>query len=328
RDGTGWIIYAKKGTRHYLGSKPLATNPSRLVRPGAGATFDDTFKWMIDDVIDVHGNRMEHLYTAFPDSPGNTYCSEIRYSIFGANYHAIAFDYEQRADAFTSFLSGFSVRTGRRCHQIRVTSQGALVRRYKLGYTLPADDPIEPIGLNDGGQMFSMLRQVTQFDNGVTDNNYLPPLRLGYTRFDAANVTRGSFISPAPASLGNANVTITDINGDSLPDFFYTDPVNSQHSVVYNYGLGRFSAQTTFTSQPSGLILGQGNTELSDLDGDGRIDFVLKAGGSSGVFSVFPNTTLAMNHDDTHPSWGAEQRATRARCRALISPMPTCVRLI
>jgi RHS repeat-associated protein len=307
RDGTGWIIYAKNGTRHFLGSKTLATNPSRIVRPGAGQTFDDTFKWCVDDVIDVHGNTMTHLYQTFADSPGNTYCAEIRYSLFGPNYHAIHFDYEQRADAFTSFLSGFSVRTGRRCHQIRVTSQGALVRRYKLGYTLPSDDPIEPIGVNDGGQMFSMLRQVTQFDKGVTDNNFLPPLRLGYTRFDAALVQRGTFLNPAPVSIGNPNLALADINCDSLPDFFFTNPVNSQHSVVYNHGLGRFSAQTNYSAQPTGITLDQNGADLADYDGDGRIDLVQKAGSGNNQFVFFPNTTLPRGNDDTHPTWGTER---------------------
>lgn len=310
RGGTGWIVYAKNGTRYFLGSKPITQNPSRLVRPGGAEAFADTFKWCVDDVVDVHGNGMTHIYRTFSDSPGNTYCSEIRYSIFGDTYHAITFDYEARPDAFTSCLSGFTVRTGRRCFQIRVTSQGALVRRYKLGYSLPADDPIEPIGINDGGQMFSMLRQVTQFDKGVSDNNFLPPLRLGYTRFDASNAVRGSFVSPAPASLGDSNLSIADINCDSLPDFFYTDPVSGAHSVVYNYGFGRFSSQTRFTAQPTGFVLGQGNTELADLDGDGRIDLVLKAGGTSGVFSRFPNTTQPTGHDDTHPSWGPEESYT------------------
>lgn len=306
RDGTGWIIFAKNGTRHYLGSKPLPTNPSRLVRPGGGATFDDTFKWCVDDVIDVHGNTMSHLYTTFPDSPGNTYCSEIRYSLFGPDYHAIHFDYEQRADAFTSFLSGFSVRTGRRCHQIRVTSQGELVRRYQLGYTLPADDPIEPIGINDPGQLFSMLRMVTQFDNGPTSANYLPPLRLGYSRFDPALVQRGSFLNPAPASLGNPNLALADINCDSLPDFFFTNPVNSQHSVVYNHGLGRFSAQTIYSVQPTGITLDQAGADLADYDGDGRIDLVQKAG--SGHFVFFPNTTLPRGNHDAQPTWGTERQ--------------------
>jgi hypothetical protein len=307
RQGSGWVVYDRNGTRRFLGSKPMADNPSRQVRPGSGETFDDTFKWCVDEVIDVHGNRMEYQYTTFSDSPGDHYCVGIRYSIFGANHHAIAFDYETRPDAFGSYLSGFEIRTGRRCHQIRVTSSGALVRRYGLSYSLPSDDPIEPVGPNDAGQLFSMLRQVTQFDNGSTDDNYLPPLRFGYTRFDAANVTTGSFLNPAPVSLGNPNLAIADINCDSLPDFFHTDPFSGRHSVVYNHGFGRFSPLTDFTSFPTGVTLDQAGADLADYDGDGRIDLVQKAGLSNNQFVFFPNTTRPANNNDTAPAWGAEQ---------------------
>lgn len=310
RDGSGWLLWDKKGTRYFLGSKAMATNPSRIVRPGGGETFDDTFKWCVDEVIDVHGNRMEYIHTQYADSPGNTYCTEIRYSIFGANHNSLVFDFESRPDAFSSYLSGFQMRTGRRCGQIRVLSNGTLVRRYKLGYSLPSDDPIEPISVNDGGQMFSMLRQVTQFDNRVTDNNYLPPLRLGYIRFDATQVTSGTFLNPAPVSLGDPNLSISDINCDSLPDFFFTRPTDGLHQVVYNQGLGRFSALTDYVSNPTGVLLSQDGVQLADFDGDGRVDLIQKAGGATDQFVFFPNTTQPRGNDETRPAWGNEQTFT------------------
>jgi RHS repeat-associated protein len=307
RQGNGWVVYDRNGTRRFLGSKLMADNPSRLVRPGGAETFDDTFKWCVDEVIDVHGNRMEYQYSTFADSPGDNYCVEIRYSIFGQNYHAIGFDYDPRPDAFSSYLSGFQVLTGRRCYQIRVTSSGALVRRYGLSYTLPADDPIEPVSTNDATQLFSMLRQVTQFDKGAGDGNFLPPLRLGYTRFDAANIATGSFLNPASVSLGNPNIAIADINCDSLPDFFHTDPATGDHSVVYNHGFGRFSAETDYTEFPTGITLDQAGADLADYDGDGRIDLVQKAGLSNNQFVFFPNTTRPANNNDASPTWGSEQ---------------------
>ncbi|MBN8460697.1 MAG: VCBS repeat-containing protein [Verrucomicrobia bacterium] len=307
RQGSGWVIYEKNGTRRFLGSKALSSNPSRVVRPGGGETFDDTFLWCVDEVVDVHGNRMEYLHSTFPDSPGQIYCTEIRYSIFGANHHAITLDYEMRPDAFSSFLSGFEVKTGRRCHQIRVVSSGALVRRYGLSYTLSSDDPIEPVGGNDAGQLFSLLRQVTQFDRSADNSNFLPPLRLGYTRFNASDFHRGSFVSPSPYSLGNPNQALTDFNADGLPDFLFTDPLTGAHQVIYNHGLGRFSAPVGFVAQPTGVTLDQPGADLADYDGDGRIDLVQKAGGSTSQFVFFPNTTRPVANDETHPSWGAER---------------------
>ena len=303
--GNGWEVTDKRGTRWLLGTSAIAQNPSRLVRPG-GSSFGDTFKWCVDTVIDVNGNQMEYHYQTFADSPGDTYCTEIRYSIFGGSYHSIFFDYEPRTDAFSSFLSGFEVRTGRRCWQIRVVSAGSLVRRYGLGYTLPANDPVEIIAPTDAGAQFSLLRQVTQFDKGGTSANYLPPLRLGYTRFDAANAVQGGFANPTPYSLANANLALADINCDGLPDFFYTEPNTGRHSVIYNEGLGRFSAEYQLAGVPTGTSLSNSTTQLADYDGDGRIDLVQKAGGDGGTFSYFPNTTRPSGNDDTHPSWGAE----------------------
>lgn len=306
RSGTGWEVRDKKGTRWLIGTSPQATNPARVLRPG-GALFDDTFKWCVNEVIDVHGNRMEYRYSTFPDSPGDIYCAEIRYSIFGSNYHAIAFDYEVRPDVFSNCLSGFEVRTGRRCYQVRVLSGGSLVRRYGLGYTLPANDPVEVIAANDAALAFSLLRQVTQFDNSAGNSNYLPPLRLGYTRMNVAQVQRGTFLNPSPTPLGDPNVALADINCDGLPDVFYTNPLNGQHSVYYNDGFARFSPEVLFTAQPTGFSLNNPGSQLADFDGDGRIDLVQKSGTTVGNFVFFPNTTRPIDNDDLHPAWGTEQ---------------------
>jgi RHS repeat-associated protein len=307
REGSGWIVFAKNGTRHFLGSTPVAENPSRIVRPGiANATFADTYKWSVDTVIDVHGNRMEYRYETFVDSPGETYCGEIRYSISGGTYHAIRFLHEPRPDAFSSCLAGFEVRTGRRCREIRVESGGALVRRYGLGYTLPADDPIETVAPSDAGLDFSLLRQVTQFGRSGGDDQYLPPLRLGYTRLDLAAVARGTLANNPPHSLGNPNVSLSDLNADALPDVLHTDPVSGRHSVFYNEGSSGFSAEVDFIAQPTGVTLDNPSVQLADLDGDGRIDLVQKAGGASALFSYYPNTTLPRGHDESRPTWGAE----------------------
>ena len=215
--------------------------------------------------------------------------------------------YETRSDAFSSFLSGFEIRTARRCKTIRVESQGTLVRRYELGYELPANDPVEIIAPNDAGLTFSHLRQVTQYDNLEGSSNFLPPLRLGYTRFDVALGTRGTIFNNPVYSLGNANLIFADINTDSLPDLLYTDPLTGQHSVFYNSGDDTFSAETLFTEFPSATTLDNPGTQLADYDGDGRIDLIQKAGGSFDHFVFFPNTTPPVGHDETNPAWGAEQ---------------------
>ena len=310
RAGEGWEIRDKSGKAYRLG----VTSDSRSSRAG-GTTFTDTFKWFIEEVVDTHGNRMEYHYTRYPDSPGNTFCTEIHYSISRSNpalYHAIIFDYELRPDAFSSFLSGFEVRCARRCREIRVESQGTVVRRYGLSYVTDPGDPVEDIAPSDAGLVFSLLRKVTQFDNGTT--NYLPPLRLGYTRLAAADGHFGLVYNRPVYSLANPNMALIDFNGDSLPDLLYTDPLTSAHSIFYNLGgtnsVMQFGPETPFVLAPSGTTLDTPGTELADYDGDGHVDLVQKYGGSFDRFVYFPNLTPPRDVDETRPAWGTERSFT------------------
>lgn len=305
RAGEGWEVRDKAGTIYRIGT----VITSRQSRPGGGA-FDATFKWCLNEQVDVHGNRMEFDYATFPDSPGQLYCTEIRYSISRADpavFHSVVFDYEPRTDAFSSFLSGFEITTGRRCREIRVLSQGGLVRRYGLSYELPLNDPIEPVSFGDAGLTFSLLRRVTQFDNRTGPQSaFLPPLQFGYTRMDAADGALGEVSNAPPLSLADPAVAFADINCDSLPDLLHTDPWTGQHTVYYNLGHGAFGEATPFTSYPWPVTLDTPETELADYDGDGRVDLVQKSGDHLGRFVFYRNTTLPSGNNDAQPRWGQE----------------------
>ncbi len=303
RKDSGWEVQAPNGTVYRLGT----TAASRVHRP-SGTSAYDTYAWYLEEVEDVHGNRIEYHYTSFSDSPGKKYCREIRYSISGLNYHSIIFDYEVRSDVFSSCLSGFEVKTGRRCSQIRVESRGQLVRRYVLEYELPSSDPVEMIAPNDAGLNFSLLRKVTQYDNRTGKSaSYLPPLRFGYTRFDAAQRIRGTVSGNPVYSLADPNIALVDINCDALPDLFYTDPYSGEHSVYYNEGDCRFGDPVSFVDYPTGVTLDQPGVQLMDLDGDSRIDLLQKAGGAYDHFVYYASTVPPSGNDESHPAWGREQ---------------------
>ena len=97
RHGEGWEVHDKSGRRHLLG----VTAAGRIQRPGTDA-FGGAFRWLLESVTDVHGNRMEYRYATFPDSPGERYCTEIRYAMSGGHFHAVVFDYEPRVDGLSS----------------------------------------------------------------------------------------------------------------------------------------------------------------------------------------------------------------------------------
>ena len=302
RMGDGWEVHDKSGRRHQLG----VTSAGRVRRPD-GKGFNETFRWLVESVTDVHGNRMEYRYASFPDSPGELYCSEIRYALSGRHFHAVQFDYEPRQDAFSSHLSGFEIRTARRCREIVVRSDGALVRRYRLGYEPDPLDPVERVPVGDVGLMFSLLRKVVQWDNREGSvAAYLPPLRFGYTRMDADSVLSGRLIDTPQYSLGNPQMALADINADGLPDLFYTDADSGRHSVFYNLGRGRFGPETEFAAAPKAVRLGADSVQLVDVDGDGRIDLLEKFGGPADRFVFHAATRQVRDPDEKRPSWEAE----------------------
>lgn len=324
-----WVVYSANGTKSYLGASPQ----SRIMNPDRPDRFTSTFKWRVEKVVDVHGNTMTYDYTTFPDSPGQSYLREIRYSITGSEnnpsaYHFVRFYHEERDDVISSYIAGFERTLGRRCYQIQVGSyyEGTehLVRRYLLDYSLNAVDPIEyqdNTGV-DADLNLSLLRQITQYDNDQgakkfdllahrqwietgfpqASGNFLPPVRFGYSRLSAANVERGRLENLPLVGWDNQNLALADMNADALPDLFYTDPFLGTHTVYYNEGEGRFAAGTNFTN-PSNLTLENDSVvTLADYDGDARIDLVHKSGWN--FFQYHPNTTLPLNNNDAYPSWG------------------------
>lgn len=300
RLGDGWEVHDKSGKRYLLGTNAEA----RVVSPESPG-FAGTFRWLVESVTDVHGNRMEYRYARHPDSPGELYCEEIRYSVSGTAYHSVHFDYEPRADAFASYLSGFEIRTARRCREIAVRSEGRLIRRYTLDYSPDPFDLVEQVPAGDVGQLFSLLRKVTQHDSSVgAATSYLPPLRFGYTRMDGTVGTSGRLVGLPPYSLGNPQLALADINCDGLPDLLYTDPDTGLHTVFPHLGRGTYGQGTDFVAYPANVRLGADTVQLADVDGDGRVDLVEKFGGETGGFGYYPNLAKIFRPDDSRPAWG------------------------
>ena len=310
RDGDGWEIRDKGGKIYRLGQYPSDEFPNRASRIGNGSlSFDQTFKWHIDSVTDTNGNCIEYFYTTFEDSPGKLYVAEIRYNLNGDAYNSIAFDYEERPDSFTDYRPGFKIKTGRRAFRIRVLSQGAAIREYRICYEDDDNEIIDPSAEGSVPPAFSLLTKVVQLDGG--GENYLPPIRFGYTRLhlkDQDNPPLGNFpgqedvdlngngiedgpgvhqMADAPQNLNfqDGTADFLDVNGDGLPDVIHTSDGN--HYYYLNLGTDRFGQRQTMGNSPL-VPLESSGTALSDMDGDGLTDMVNKA--SQDLMTLYRNT--------------------------------------
>src|SRR5262249_46488235 len=148
---------------------------------------------------------------------------------------------------------------------------------------------------------------------GTDDATALPTLTFGYTGFDAGLHQVETIGNPPAFGLSDANVEITDFDGDGIPDLLHT--ALGRHEVARNEG-GRFAAVAPIPSTPSVQLAANG-TELADLNGDGIVDLISKLAPGTGDFVYFPNRGTG--------DWGA---ATRFRSNPGFSFEDPDVRMI
>lgn len=128
--GYWWEVTDKSGVRSIYGRSAQA----RLADPASG----NTFRWLLEQMIDLHGNTVDYSYTHDSGSEGEPWVQVYPAAVsWTGGFYQIRFqmdDGEQRPDRFTSGIQGFKVLTRRRLTQVDVLAGGDLVRRYLFTY--------------------------------------------------------------------------------------------------------------------------------------------------------------------------------------------------
>lgn len=256
-DGGGWEAHTPDGIRYLFGETPN----SRVM------TEKGSFRWELERVIDTHGNEMQYSYL---HDGGYAYPREIRYN-FGANglYNTVIFNYEPRPDTYTDRRSGSPIRVGLRGTDIQMWAIGKLVRAYQFTY-----EPERSTG------KYSLLIKVEQVgDDGVSK---LPPHTFTYTQFDTTAHEVVTMQNPPPVALTNPDADLVDINADGLPDIVYT-PAAGGHRFYLNRGQGRWQVEPVLPQNSPAERLSNPNVRMADMDGDGRVDLLVKASATGGT---------------------------------------------
>ena len=249
RDGDGWVVVTKDGTRYRLGQSANA----RVEADGRVAT------WLLQTTTDPNGQEI--LYRYREEGP-QRYLERVTYGPFD-----VRVEYGRRPDVITSRRTGFVVKTALRAEQIRVLSQRDgthELRRYELSYIAP-----EP-------RRLSLLHRIQLVAGSGDTRAAMPPVTLDYTPLDLAPGALEVFsttgdITPPPLSEGNAS--LVDLAGDGLQDVISTDAFGT----IYwrNLGAGRFAAPERIRPLPGLLGLGDEAVQFIDVEGNGTADLLV-----------------------------------------------------
>lgn len=305
---TGTHSYWKTVSAENLTSLYGFDETSRIVAPDDPTRI---FKWLISETLDAHGNRIVFGYKR-EDGAGlpagancaQVYISTIRYGNYregaGENFALeILFDYGEytlpsldpsgqwtvRSDPFATYRPGFELKTWRLCRNILT------VRNF----------PDEP----DVGRCLSQVMALTheetpyfsipktfqqigwrKLKNGTLVSEARPAVSLSFNNFNPEDSQtqqlRVDGLPPFQGLPGRGQYQFVDLYGDGIPGVLF----NSASTIIYwrALGDGRYQPPVCPAAFPIDRALEDGACALMDVDGNGRLDLVVRDTRRSGFY--------------------------------------------
>jgi hypothetical protein len=123
----------------------------------------------------------------------------------------------------------------------------------------------------------------------------LPPAQFDYVPFDGIGAITQSMPTAPSVPLIDGDIDLIDINGDGLPDILDTRVALSQpHAYFLNLGPDATGAPAwgprTFMQTIIPKFLSTDDTQLVDIDGDGKTDMLDMFGQQSRYLRINPQT--------------------------------------
>src|SRR5262245_26905305 len=212
--------------------------------------------------------------------------------------------WDYRQDPFSSYRSGFEVRTTRLCQRVLMfhhfpaaagVERDCLVRSTDFTFSNEVDptDARNPV--------YAFLREVTQTgyrrnDAGGYDSASLPPVEFEYTApivQDVVEEVEAASLENLPVGLDGTAYRWTDLHGEGIPGvlteqsgaWFYKRNLSPIPQTLPNGGTvvrAQFAPLETVAVKPAVGIAS--DAEFMDLAGDGQPDVVLMGGMTPGLY--------------------------------------------
>ncbi|WAK00594.1 SpvB/TcaC N-terminal domain-containing protein [Methylobacter sp. YRD-M1] len=238
--------------------------------------------WMFEVVFDYGDHDLEN---PLPQEPGR--------------------QWPVRNDPFSSYRSGFEVRTYRLCQRVLMfhhfpgedgVGQDCLVRSTDFTYS-HEEDPTSA-----QNPIFSFLVSVTQSGYKRQPGSYLkkslPPVEFEYTQPTIDETLREiepESLENLPYGLDGGRYQWVDLDGEGISgvlteqaeSWFYKrnlSPTNTRQENGRETVAPRFAPVELVAQKPSLATLGDGGQQLLDLAGDGQVDLVELEGPTPGFY--------------------------------------------
>jgi hypothetical protein len=307
-----WLVHGADGSLHLFGKNPASrrADPADVRRVG---------EWLLEESLNAHGEHILYQYKA--DSTAQRYLSQVSYGNVEADAHLylwtterldpvqwhfeLVFDYGERTtdytekplyegqqwqarrDAFSSFAYGFELPTERLCRQVLMFHRFAdelgtapvLVRRLLLDYCQT------PLGYSHLSGAHDQA-----FGEGETAQSH-PPVEFSYSEFKLVpEPLAWRRLQGMPGLNDGHAYQLVDLYGEGLPGvlhrtdkgWHYREPVRARansNEVAYAPWRTLPHIPVTDTATPV-------RQALSDLTGDGRLDWLVAQPQVSGFFSL------------------------------------------
>ncbi|WP_020527570.1 SpvB/TcaC N-terminal domain-containing protein [Flexithrix dorotheae] len=206
--------------------------------------------------------------------------------------------WDYREDAFSSYRTGFEIRTFRLCKRIlmfhyfnELDPKPCLVKSLELNYTTANFDNSETL-LSETSYLFSAVKSgYIKQEDGHYSKKSIPPITFEYQlpEWDTnVKYLSEKHLVNSPVGLTNGYQWV-DLYGEGIPGILTEqgDAWYYKQNLGDNWGSGdRFSPIEQVTTKPAINGLNNGRLALQDLEASGEKQIVIKSAGLSGFHQM------------------------------------------
>lgn len=277
--------------------------------------------WMFEVIFDYEEG---HYAESKPDAQGRVF-AQAKVEPPAGSYWPV------RQDPFSSYRSGFEVRTYRLCQRVLMfhhipdlptgeKGYDGLVRSTDFEYTH------EQVPKSVRNPVYTFLREVTQSGYKRAGNDYLkcslPPVEFEYTRPEVQDVVEEvdrESLENLPIGLDGVAYQWTDLHGEGIPGilteqagaWFYKrnlSPINEKRNNGTAHVEAKFAPVELVATKPNVALAG--GAQFMDLAGDGQPDLVVLDDPMPGLYEhdddeswqTFRPFTSRLNRDTRDPN--------------------------